>query len=452
MTNAAPLRERVPIKKLKRARYNPRKISKKELQKLVESIKTYGLVQPIVVNKDYTIIGGHQRVEACRQLGMTDLDVYVLDLKPDDEKVLNLALNRISGDWDDAALYDLLNGLAEKNRMALTGFDNRELEKLKWKQGNQINRKLIEDYIVPPFSIFDTKQGYWQKRKAEWNLQLGDGGEGRAQDLMELDSIAKVQTKTLTGTSVFDPVLCEILYTWYLDKGALIVDPFAGGHTRGLVASRLGHRYIGTDVSKLQVQANDKRAKEIGERGAHWEVADGADLAKVIKGITTVKGEKAILGADMLFTCPPYYNLEQYDPENPLDLSNKPSYEAFIAAYSKVLINTYNIIKPNGWAIIVIGNVRDDEGNYYDLVGDTVRIMREAGYHFYNEAILATAIATATVRARRTFDSGKKLVKTHQNILFFAKGKEVAINKALRELLLNGRTATAHHDVLIFKK
>lgn len=441
MTNAAPVRERIPIKQLKRARYNPRKISKKELQKLVESIKTYGLVQPIVVNKDYTIIGGHQRVEACRQLGMTELDVYVLDLKPDDEKVLNLALNRISGDWDDAALYDLLNGLAEKNRMALTGFDNKELEKLKWKQGNQINRKLIEDYIVPPFTVFDTKQGYWQKRKGEWNLQLGDGGEGRAQDLMELESIAKVQTKTLTGTSVFDPVLCEILYTWYLDRGALIVDPFAGGHTRGLVASRLGYRYIGTDVSKRQIAANRQRAKELGEKGATWVEADGVELAKHVK-------EKA----DMVFTCPPYYDLEKYDPENPLDLSNKATYDEFIEAYSKVLINTYNIIKPNGWAIIVVGNVRDTEGNYYDLVGDTVRIMRGAGYHFYNEAILATAIATATVRARRTFDSGKKLVKTHQNILFFAKGKEVAINKTLKELLLNGRTATAHHDILIFKK
>lgn len=68
MTNATPVRERVPIKQLKRARYNPRKISKKELQKLVESIKTYGLVQPILVNKDHTIIGGHQRVEACRNI------------------------------------------------------------------------------------------------------------------------------------------------------------------------------------------------------------------------------------------------------------------------------------------------------------------------------------------------------------------------------------------------
>lgn len=438
-----PKRERVLITKLKRAKYNPRKISKKELEKLAESIKKYGLVQPIVVNKDYTIIGGHQRVEACRQIGITEVDVYILSLNTDDEKTLNLALNRISGDWDDSALYELLNELAEKNRLALTGFDNKELEKLKWKQSNTINRKLIEDYIIPPFTIFYTKQGYWQKRKAEWVLQLGDSSVGRGDNLMRggMKRIAELHGDKLTGTSVFDPVLCEVLYTWYGNKGDLIIDPFAGGHVRGLVASRLGYKYIGTDVSELQIQANEERAKEINESGAVWHVDDGANLHKYVK-------EKA----DILFTCPPYYDLEIYDPENPNDISNAPTYEAFIAAYQQILINTYNMLKTNAWAIIVVGNVRDKEGNYYDLVGDTVRIMQEAGYKFYNEAILATAIGTAVVRARKTFDAKKKLVRTHQNILFFAKGKEVAINKNLKELLLSGQTATAHHDILIFKK
>lgn len=439
---ATPQRETVEIKKLKRAKYNPRKISKKELQKLTESIKTYGLVQPIVVNKDYTIIGGHQRVEACRQLGVTDVDVYRLDLNGDDEKTLNLALNRISGEWDDAALHTLLQDLAEKNRLALTGFDVKELEKLRWKQGNQINRKLIEDYIVPPFSVFDTKQGYWQKRKAEWALQLGDSGEGRADDLIGagLSELNEKQGTSLTGTSVFDPVLCEVLYTWYLTKGATIADPFAGGHVRGLVASRLGYKYIGVDVSKTQIAANRVHAKELSEKGARWEHASGEHLAKHVER------------ADMIFTCPPYFDLEVYDPENPQDISAAPDYEAFKKAYAKILTNTYNIVNKNGWAIIVVGNIRDKHGNYHNLVGDTVGIMCAAGYHFYNEAILATAIGTATARARKTFDSSKKLVKTHQNILFFAKGKEVAINKNLRDILLSGQTATAHHDILIFKK
>ena len=431
------------ITELKKAKYNPRKISAKELNKLAESIKQYGLVQPIVVNKDLTIIGGHQRVEACRQLGITELEVWILDLDEDAEKTLNLALNKISGQWDDTALYELLEGLADKNKLALTGFENKELEKLRWKNNNNINRKLIEDYIIPPFTVFDTKQGYWQTRKKEWIQQLGDSGEGRDKDLLTggLNKLAELNSNTLTGTSIFDPVLCEVIYTWYADKGALIVDPFAGGHVRGLVASRLGYKYIGTDVSKKQVEANIAKAKEIGEKGAKWHIEDGANLNKHVQD-----------KADLLLTCPPYYDLEVYDKDNKADISTESTYEGFKEKYKRILTNTYDILKTNAWAIIVVGNIRDDEGNYYNLVGDTVQIMQDAGYKFYNEAILATAIATATVRARRTFDGGKKLVKTHQNILFFAKGKEVAINKTLRALLEAGQTATAHHDVLIFKK
>jgi len=436
-------KETVPITQLKLAKYNPRKISKKELQKLADSIEAYGLVQPIVVNKNYTIIGGHQRVSACRLLGYKELDVILVDLPEDEEKALNLALNKISGEWDDSALYDLLNDLAEKNKMALTGFEHKELDRLRFKQGNQINRKLIEDYIVPPFTILDAKQGYWQDRKREWVRQIGDSGEGREDNLITegMKRLGGISGGSLTGTSIFDPVLCEVMYTWYADKGATIIDPFAGGSVRGIIASILGYQYIGTDVSKAQVEVNTVKAKELGEKGATWHVADGADLGKYVKE-----------PADLLFTCPPYYDLEVYDPENPKDLSNMASYKEFLEAYRNILINTYNMLKTGAWAIIVVGNVRDEDGNYHNLVGDTVTIMQEAGYHFYNEAILATAIGTATLRARKTFSAKKKLVKTHQNVLFFTKGKEVAINKTLRALLEEGRTAVAHHDILVFKK
>lgn len=437
-------KDKVDIKTLKKAKYNPRKISKREMDSLVRSIKKYGLVQPILVNKDMTIIGGHQRVDACRKLGYKEVDILIVDLPDEDEKELNIALNKISGDWDERVLTELLNELAEKSKLIYTGFNEKELEKLRWKQGNKINRKLIEDYIVPPFSIFDTKQGYWQKRKKEWLQQIGDSGKGRDGVLISkgLGKLGKLKDSSLTGTSIFDPVLCEVLYTWYADQGGLIIDPFAGGNTRGLIASILGYRYIGTDVSKQQVLVNKGKAKEIGETNATWHTEDGANLNKHVK-----KGE-----ADLVFTCPPYYDLEVYDKNNPSDISNAGSYEEFLKGYTNIMHNTYDLLGKGKWAIIVVGNVRDKDGNYYDLVGDTVRLMEEAGFSYYNEIILATAIATATVRARKTFDGGKKVVKTHQNILFFAKGKEVAINKTLKALLQEGRTATAHHDVLVFKK
>lgn len=435
----------LPIKELKTAKYNPRKISKKELANLVQSIETYGLVQPIVVNKNHTIIGGHQRVEACRRLKYKEVPVVIVDLDEDREKELNVALNKISGDWDTDQLTTLLNELAEKNRLAYTGFEERELEKLRFKQNNQINRKLIEDYVIPPFSIFDTKQGYWQNRKKEWVQYFGGtGGEGRDETLIgtSLNNLADITNRGITGTSVFDPVLTEVIYTWYADKGGLIIDPFAGGYTRGIVASALGYKYVGTDVRKEQVQENAAKALQLKEKLAAWHVASGEQINAYVTGEA----------ADLVFTCPPYYNLEVYDPDNPEDLSTAKTYADFMKRYTKVMHNTYDLLKPNGWAIIVVGNVRGKDGSYYNLVGDTVELMQKAGYQFYNEIILATAIGTATLRARNTFDASKKVVKTHQNILFFSKDKEIAINKALKEVLLEGRTATAHKDILVFKK
>lgn len=435
----------IKIKKLKTAKYNPRKISKKDMDALVSSIKKYGLVQPIVVNKNNVIIGGHQRVEACRKLKYTEVPVMVVDLDEESEKELNIILNKVGGTWDEEKLTTILQELAAKNRLAYTGFTQKELDKLQFKQGNTINRKLIEDFIVPPFSVFDTRQGYWQERKKEWVQFLGRGAEGRETELLgeSLGRLASMKSnEALTGTSLFDPVLTEVIYTWYVDKGGLIIDPFAGSYVRGLVASTLGYNYIGTDVSKKQVEENRKKAKQLEESNAKWEVISGEKLG-------TVVGKET---ADLVFTCPPYYDLEIYDPENPEDISAAGTYEEFIKCYTKVLHNTYHLLGRGKWAIIVVGNVRDKNGNYYNLVGDTIQIMQDAGYHFYNEVILATAIGTATLRARKTFSKSKKVVKTHQNVLFFTKGKEIAINKALQEVLLEGRTATAHKDVLVFKK
>lgn len=433
------------ITQLKKAKYNPRKITKKELDKLKAGIEKYGVVQSIVVNKDYTIIGGHQRIEACRLLNIKEVPCTILDLKEDDEKELNLALNKIGGSWDDKLLFNLLDGLAEKNRLALTGFEHADLDKLRWKNSNKINKSLIEDYIIPPFSVFDTKQGYWQKLKKDWIEQIGNSGAGREDNLISegLNTLAsRSGADSLSGTSIFDPVLCQVCYTWFAEEGGLIIDPFAGGSVRGLVASILGYKYTGTDVSKKQIVENIKHAKKLDQKGIKWENDDGLNLNKYVK-----KGE-----ADLMFTCPPYYDLEVYDKDNKDDISNSNSYTEFLSFYKKILGNTYDLVKDGGFAIVTVGNVRDKAGNYQNLVGDTIKIMEDAGYKFYNEIILATAIATASVRARKTFDANKKVVKTHQNILFFSKGKEISINKNLKTLLESGQTATAHHDVLVFKK
>lgn len=114
---------------------NPRRITRKELDKLKKSILEFGLVDPIIVNKHQTrkdvIVGGHQRVEAAKSLGILTVPVTYVELTQEREEALNVALNRISGDWDEEKLQSLIRKLYEEELpLNLTGLDDAELEKL----------------------------------------------------------------------------------------------------------------------------------------------------------------------------------------------------------------------------------------------------------------------------------------------------------------------------------
>lgn len=121
-----------PISKLTPAPYNPRKITSKEMEKLKLSLQTYGFVDPAIVQKSSgLVIGGHQRIEAARQLGWKEVPVVYLDIDDVKAKTLNLALNKISGDWDFPKLKDLFVELdTGAIDMAITGFDLDEIQKV----------------------------------------------------------------------------------------------------------------------------------------------------------------------------------------------------------------------------------------------------------------------------------------------------------------------------------
>jgi ParB-like chromosome segregation protein Spo0J len=92
--------EKIQINKLKPATYNPRQISKKQYNDLKDSIVKFGLVDPIILNKDFTVIGGHQRLKVCKQLKYKDIDCVVLDLTKEEERELNIRLNKSGGEFD----------------------------------------------------------------------------------------------------------------------------------------------------------------------------------------------------------------------------------------------------------------------------------------------------------------------------------------------------------------
>jgi hypothetical protein len=119
----------VPVGDLKPAAYNPRKISRQMLKTLKANIKEFGLVDPLIVNKDMTIIGGHQRFKACLELGFAEVPCIVLNLSKSKEKALNLALNKVTGEWDKKKLEKILQDI-EAIDFEFTGFDDEELARL----------------------------------------------------------------------------------------------------------------------------------------------------------------------------------------------------------------------------------------------------------------------------------------------------------------------------------
>jgi len=127
--------QKISVEKLNPAAYNPRKDLKpddKEYEKLKRSIEEFGYVEPVIWNKKTgNVVGGHQRLKVLLDLGQTEIDCVVVELDPQREKALNLALNKIQGEWDENKLAELMAELdAGAFDVSLTGFDMDEIEDL----------------------------------------------------------------------------------------------------------------------------------------------------------------------------------------------------------------------------------------------------------------------------------------------------------------------------------
>lgn len=231
-----------------------------------------------------------------------------------------------------------------------------------------------------------------------------------------LHELAQKNGMSLTGTSIFDPVLCEVIYNWFCPEGGIVLDPFAGGPVRGVVAEMLGRKYIGIDLSERQIDANRANADKLGVFPA-WYCDDSRNMDKYLPSGS----------ADLAFSCPPYHNLEKYS-DHPLDLSNM-NYTDFLAAYCDIIARCCEKLKENRFAVFVVGDVRDSKGAYRDFISDTKRLFLGNGLCLYNEFILLEQYGTAPMRAAGTFNAKRKVPKVHQNVLVFYKGNIEAIRE-----------------------
>lgn len=477
---------------------NPRTITDAKFNKLVNSILALPKMlelRPIVVENTFVALGGNMRYRALvfisempideirkRLSGLRDFQkktqveqdnlveywvqwkekpkvpiIKASELTDEEQREFIIKDNVGYGEWDMDALANEWDAEDLNNWGVDVWENNAENTNESSINSSPANSSLNDRFVVPPFSILDSRKGYWQARKKIWRELIGDMGESRNDTLItspeikyknlyqktrqhreELgltfkeyldkyvpDDVKEREAKKILsqGVSLFDPVLSEILCKWFTPgQGAEIFDCFAGDTQKGLVFGTCGYNFTGIELRQEQVDINNKI---ISDRNLpiRYICDDGQNVAKHISPESQ----------DMLFSCPPYYDLEVYsDMSN--DASNQGTYDDFLIILRNAFKAAIGCLKEHRFAVIVVGDVRNKKtGCYYNFVDDVKRIFSDNGMPLYNEMILIETGASTALRASRYMES-RKVAKMHQNVLVFYKGNTKDISKVFKKI------------------
>ena len=317
----------------------------------------------------------------------------------------------------------------------------------------------MEDFEIQYLSVIDARSALWRHRKREWLYIIGPESKSREKTLygslamrfpglyartkeererlgISFDEYieqygpedareSKEYSKMSNGVSTFDPVLAEIIYEWFIPREcARVFDCFAGGITKGAVAVAKGHSFTGIDIRPSQVEVNKEKSEEFSGDNQHLRhfCDDARNLLKYI-GVAT---------QDLFISCPPYYNLEVYS-DLAGDASNQPTYQDFIGILRDAFEKAVKCLKMNRFAIVIVGDIRDDKGEYYNFPGDVISIFQNCGCAFLDDIVLFRPDATANLRAKRYMKS-RKVVRVHERVLVFYKGNPPTVKKYFNPL------------------
>lgn len=281
---------------------------------------------------------------------------------------------------------------------------------------------LADRFGLPPFSVISRRDGIVQDRDRLWRALGIESEVGRDDGLtfnMGMDYMTSardsVRAQEASRTSIFSPTVCEFVYRNFTVPHASILDPFAGGSVRGVVASALDREYTGIELRPEQVAANRKQSDLAGPGRPRpvWLEGDATD----VRSLTQMPAGSF----DLVFSCPPYAYLEEYS-DDPRDLSSMP-YPAFRRAYRRIIAETCALLRDDRFAVWVIGEVRDKrDGTLLGLMPDTVAAFEAAGLKYYNDNVLLTPIGTAAVRTPKQWTASRKAGRVHEYMLIFVKG------------------------------
>lgn len=283
-------------------------------------------------------------------------------------------------------------------------------------------KRTMSDYFgVAPFSILNTTDKDWIDRKQRWNKLINDTGQARKNVLAGGNSEKDVMNN-MNGSSILDAVLAELMIKWFTEDGFTTFDPFAGDTVFGFISGYLKRPFEGIELRQEQVDFNQMQCNR-ENINCKYICDTSENMDKYIENESK----------DFIFSCPPYADLEVYSDLKE-DLSTM-SHEDFFKVYEKVLKNTYNKLKNDRFAVIVTSEVRNKKGEYIRLVPNTINIMVEAGYIYYNDIILMNSVGTLPMRTGRHMNAGRKIGRRHQNVLVFYKGNPNNIKNNFSELI-----------------
>jgi hypothetical protein len=421
----------VSINDIKPNPSNPRLIKDDKFKKLVQSLKDFpemANVRPIVVNQDMVILGGNMRFKAMKEAKWKQIPVEVVDWDEAKQREFIIKDNVGFGEWD----WDDLANNWNAEELDKWGLDvpQFEAEQLEAEEDDaEINaiQKLKDKFIVPPFSVLNARDGNWQERKSYWKELIKDTGITR-----DTGNQTNTRYRTLEGFSaaredenvgsVLDPVLSEIVNLWFGLPNCNTFDCFAGDTVFGYVSSYLGNTFTGIELRQSQADFNNDRTVGMS---AKYICDDGRNIDKHIPPNSQ----------DLLFSCPPYFDLEIYS-DLPNDASNQKEYKDFIKILDVSFSKAIKCIKENRFAVIVCGDVRDKKGNYYRFPDHIKDIFNKNGMSTYNELILVDPVGNLQMRVSKYMEH-RKVGKTHQNVLVFYKGNPKEIKNIFPKIELN---------------
>lgn len=267
----------------------------------------------------------------------------------------------------------------------------------------------VKRYEIFPTTVWNVRDSDPTNRRLK--SLLGDNGATRTNPKSE-HGYKRTMGRNKAGatTSIFPPATAIYILNLFCPPDSKVFDPFAGGGCRAVLAAMAGHQYTGVEIRDAEVESINTLCKKHGV----------ADQVTIIHGDARNKNGLPADEFDFCYTCPPYWNLEQYEGGDS-DLSMIDNYDEFTLEMAKVVAETKRVLKPGSLSCWVVGLHRKrNQGNVLaPLHHDIARLHVEQGFDFQEEILIYRNNPVALRRAGN-FEKGKRLlIRQHEYCLIF---------------------------------